>query len=113
MKRLLILICLLVLASGGISTSHAGNSADNFWNVAFENTTDQKVVYLFYWVDHPFDYSLPANLAGGELDPGEYHQVEYDYLFGEYFVIWSVGNEKHRFDFTHDETMERLRVLTP
>ena len=104
MKRLLlILIMLSVWATAYAET----------WNVEFKNTTDVKVIYIFNWIDHPYDHPYPINLAGGELDPGKSHRPEYDYLPGEYMVTWIIGDEKYIYAFSHRNYMDRLRILTP
>ena len=109
MKRLLIIVCLLISTSAYVSTS----GADCTFRVTFDNTTDQKVEYLFYWIDHPYEYALPINLAGGELDAGETTTLGYDYLCGEYYVKWSVGDETRRHAFSHRSINGKTRTLTP
>ena len=49
----------------------------------FRNSTDKKVLVYLYWIDHPFDYLYPANMAGGEMTPGKVWKISHDYKPGE------------------------------
>ena len=109
------MILLLVCVAAGAETPVPSYriQPEDTWNVAFENTADRGVVYLFYWIDHPYDTGVPFHLAGGGLGVGESHRVEYDYPYGEYMVIWTVGEKRMVYCFTHNKYHDRLRILTP
>jgi hypothetical protein len=83
MKKLLILTAIILLPSVAFAT----------FSIQFDNTTDKKVFYALYWVDHNYDWPYPFNLAGGELDAKETIDLNVRYKKGRYFVIWS---DKHQ-----------------
>ena len=83
MKKLLIILAIILLPSMALA---------NF-SVTFENTFDKKMYYILFWVDHPFDWPTPANLAGGELGAFKSHDLRSSYKHGKYFVVWQDGGE--------------------
>ncbi len=78
MKKFLIILLILLLPSLSLA---------NF-SVRFENTFDKKMFYFFYWVDHPFGWPAPANMAGGELEASEVLHLDSSYKQGNYRVVW-------------------------
>jgi hypothetical protein len=78
MKKLAIIVAIILLPSIALAT----------FSIQFDNTTDKKMVYLFYWIDHTYDWPYPCNLAGGELDAQEKIDLKVRYKNGRYFVIW-------------------------
>ncbi|MGD8881690.1 MAG: hypothetical protein PVI82_07365 [Desulfobacterales bacterium] len=83
MKKLLIIVAIILLPSIALAS----------FSIQFDNTTDKKMVYLLYWIDHTYDWPLPFNLAGGELDAQEKIDLKVSYKNGRYFVIWSDKGE--------------------
>ena len=79
MKKLLIILTIILLPSFAFAT----------FSIQFDNTTDKKVYYALFWIDHTYDWPHPFNLAGGELDAKETIDLEEHYKSGQYFVIWS------------------------
>jgi hypothetical protein len=79
MKKLFIIMAIILLPSIAFAT----------FSIQFDNTTNKKMFYLFYWIDHTYDWPHPFNLAGGELDAREKIDLEVSYKNGRYFVIWS------------------------
>lgn len=79
MKKLLIVTAIILLPSVAFAA----------FSIQFDNTTDKKVFYALYWVDHTYDWPYPFNLAGGELDAKETIDLDVRYKSGRYFVIWS------------------------
>lgn len=79
MKKIAIILLLLFLPSFAFAT----------FSIQFDNTTDRKVFYALYWIDHTYDWPYPFNLAGGELDARETIDLNVRYKNGQYFVIWS------------------------
>jgi hypothetical protein len=63
------------------------------FTITFENTHDKKLIYFFYWVDHPFESNRPANLATGELDVSKSRRLSSEYVNGKYVVVWTHGSE--------------------
>ncbi|MCK4988143.1 MAG: hypothetical protein KAS40_21560, partial [Desulfobacterales bacterium] len=59
------------------------------FSIQFDNTTSKKMFYLFYWIDHTYDWPHPFNLAGGELQASETVDLRVNYQNGKYYVIWS------------------------
>jgi hypothetical protein len=78
MKKLIIMLAIILLPSLALA---------NF-SIQFENTTNKKMFYLLYWVDHNYDWPHPFNLAGGELKPSGTINLNQGYKNGRYFVIW-------------------------
>ena len=79
MKKLLIITAIVLLPSIALAT----------FSIQFDNTSDKKMIYALYWIDHTYDWPHPFNLAGGELDAREKIDLEVSYKNGRYFVIWS------------------------
>lgn len=79
MKKLPIIIAIILLPSIAFAT----------FSIQFDNTTNKKMFYLLYWIDHTYDWPNPFNLAGGELAAREKIDLEVSYKNGRYFVIWS------------------------
>ena len=78
MKKLLIIMALILLPSIALA---------NF-SITFENTSDKKMVYMLYWIEHPYDWPQPANMAGGELEGMEKRHLSVNYRQGKYYVTW-------------------------
>ena len=102
-KLLLVLIVLSIWATASANECK--------WNAAFHNTTNAPVVYVFYWIDHPYDYAGPVNLAGGELEKNGANILECDYTCGEYYVTWSQGDSTFHYAFSQREP--GMRILEP
>jgi hypothetical protein len=77
------------------------------FGIKFENTTDQKVVYIFYWLDHPFESMRPANMAAGELGVQQSRDLTNHYKNGMYYVIW-----KDRDDLIHEMLLDIKEGIT-
>ena len=60
---------------------------------AFGNEHGKKLIYFFYWVDHPFESDRPDNLATGELGVSKSRRLSSEYVNGKYVVVWTHGSE--------------------
>jgi hypothetical protein len=81
------------------------------FSIKFQNTSAVKMYYLFYWVDHPFGLSRPANMAGGELDASESIEVGVHYKPGKYYVIWIDQNKlEHQIPIQLNDTIRAITV---
>ena len=78
MKKLSIILAIVFLPSVALA---------NF-SIEFENTSDEKMIYIFYWLDHPFKSFRPASMAGGELKALQSRKLINNYESGKYCVIW-------------------------
>ena len=78
MKKLLLILTIILLPSMAFA---------NF-SVMFENTFNKKMYYVLYWIDHPYDWPGPANVAGGELGALKSVDLNANYSHGKYYVIW-------------------------
>jgi len=58
------------------------------FDVTFKNTFDRKIYYIMWWIDHPYEWPGPANMAGGELQPNSKHELDVDWSPGTYYVKW-------------------------
>jgi hypothetical protein len=85
MKKLLIIIVLIILLVPALASANFG--------IKFENTSNQKMIYIFYWLDHPFKSLQPANMAAGELGALQSRDLSNKYVNGKYYVIWRDSNE--------------------
>ena len=83
MKKLLIILVILLMPA--LVSANFG--------IKFENTSSQKMVYIFYWLDHPFESMHPANMAAGELGALQSRNLSNRYVNGRYYVIWRDSNE--------------------
>jgi hypothetical protein len=77
-KKILIVFSILLLPAVAFA---------NF-SIKFENTYNKKMVYILYWIDHPFNSLRPANMAAGELKALESRSLSNNYRQGKYYVIW-------------------------
>jgi len=78
MKKLFLILTIVLLPSLALAS----------FSIQFDNTTDKKMFYLLYWVDHNYDWPYPFNLAGGELKASETIGLKQNYPNGQYVVIW-------------------------
>ena len=86
MKRFLIIFMIVLLPAVALA---------NF-SIKFENTSNEKMIYSLYWIDHPFKSLRPANMAAGELSALESRSLSNHYINGQYYVIWrDAGDIKH------------------
>jgi len=99
MKKQLIITVLIILLMPALATAN--------FAIKFENTSDQKMVYNFYWLDHPFKSVHPANLAAGELGAQQSRDLSNHYENGKYFVIWS-----DRDDIIHEMLLDIKEDIT-
>ena len=58
------------------------------FTVQLENTFDRKMYYFLYWIDHPYGWATPANMAGGELDAAEKTRLNGSFQKGKYRIVW-------------------------
>ena len=78
MKKLILILAIVLLPA----LAFAG------FSIEFENTFNKKVFYFLYWIDHPYNWPAPANMAGGELEALETVKLDVQYQNGKYRVIW-------------------------
>lgn len=83
MKKLVIILAIIVLPCLALAS----------FSIQLENTTNKKMFYMLYWVDHHYDWPHPFNLAGGELQASETIELDSNYKNGRYFVIWYDQNK--------------------
>lgn len=79
MKKLILILAIVLLPAIAFA---------NF-SIKFDNTTNKKMFYLLYWIDHTYDWPQPFNLAGGELKASETVDLKVSLHNGQYYVIWS------------------------
>ena len=56
--------------------------------VDLENNFDRKMFYFLYWIDHPYDWRAPVNMAGGELEASERTRLGGNFQEGKYRIVW-------------------------
>lgn len=78
MKKLIIILAIVLLPCLSLAS----------FSIQLENTTNKKMFYMLYWVDHNYNWPHPFNLAGGELEASEAIGLDPGYKNGQYFVIW-------------------------
>jgi hypothetical protein len=83
MKKFLIIFIIVLLPAVAFA---------NF-SIKFENTSEEKMIYSLFWIDHPFKSLRPANLAAGELKALESRSLSNHYLSGQYYIIWRDDSE--------------------
>ena len=79
MKKIVLMLVIILLPA---------IASANF-SIQLDNTTNKKMFYLLYWIDHTYDWPHPFNLAGGELKASETVDLKSSLQKGKYFVIWS------------------------
>jgi len=111
MKSLLI-ICFIIFAL--ISTTPADQTTDEVgFDTEFLNTTDEKLVYIFYWIDHPFKGKQPANMAAGELAAGASRGLASQYIPGLYGIIWTWNGDRKNAYMVEIKSTTKLAIFTP
>ena len=101
MKKFLIILVILL-----VPTLVSAN-----FGIKFENTSGQKMVYIFYWLDHPFKSVYPANMAAGELESLQSRNLSNRYVNGKYYVIWRDSNETiHEMMMNIEEGITQITV---
>ena len=83
MKKIAIILLFLILPSMAFAT----------FTIQLNNTSDKKIFYMLYWIDHPYDWPFPFNVAGGELEARQTIDLKARYQNGRYFVVWSDKDE--------------------
>jgi hypothetical protein len=61
----------------------------------FENRGDRTAVYMLWWLDHDFGGFYPANMAGGEVNPGATRGPMSDYPGEKWMVFFGYAYEEH------------------
>jgi hypothetical protein len=77
MKKMAIILCCLLIPSAVMAE----------FSIRFENTLDEKMTYMLYWIDNPFELEKPFNMAGGELGALESREIS-PFSAGSYLVTW-------------------------
>jgi hypothetical protein len=103
MKKLLIVFIILLLPA--LASANFG--------IKFENTSGEKMVYIFYWLDHPFESMQPANMAAGELGALQSRDLSNRYVNGKYYVIWRDKDESVHEMLMHIEEGITEITVTP
>ncbi|MGD9044578.1 MAG: hypothetical protein PVG06_12740 [Desulfobacterales bacterium] len=78
MKKLSIIVAIILMPSIALAT----------FSIQFDNTSDKKLFYSLYWIDHTYDWPGPINMAGGELGAQEQIDLKVRPQNGKYYVIW-------------------------
>lgn len=115
--RAKILLIIMALFIGIFISSLA--YAEGTCNIALENKSKSKIIYMVYWIDHDWRidgkrWPFPVNVMGGELKPNETHVGEYKYSTGQYIVRWYGFGEKEiveKFDIYQEDKSIRLRYF--
>jgi hypothetical protein len=85
----IVVITLLLLLIEVTCMAHAEPDVRFLYNIEFVNQSDETVLYVLYWLDHPYtsypDESVEA--AGGELLPGE--SATENIIEGVYYIGWT------------------------
>ena len=79
MKKLPLILAIILLPSIALAT----------FSIQFDNTSDKKLFYSLYWIDHTYAWPHPLNMAGGELAANEKVDLKVRPKNGKYYVIWS------------------------
>jgi hypothetical protein len=101
MKKIMLVLIILFLPTAVLAD----------FSVTFENTSDSKMYYELFWVNHPFELPFPARMAGGELGISESVDLNVNYTHGKYFVVWRDGKEwMRRILVVVDDTVKVVTV---
>ena len=81
------------------------------FSIKLENTFNKKMFYSIYWIDHPYNWPGPANMAGGELKALESVEIPINYENGRYYVIWrDQGQWKNKIPFNVESDIRQITV---
>jgi hypothetical protein len=101
MKKIAIILIILLVPSIALA---------NF-SIKLENTFDKKMFYLLYWIDHPYSWGGPANMAGGELEGLESLEIPIHYDSGKYYLIWrDTGQWKNKVQFNVKSDVTQITI---
>jgi hypothetical protein len=103
MKKFLIIFIIVLLPAVAFA---------NF-SIKFENTSEEKMIYSLFWIDHPFKSLRPANLAAGELKALESRSLSNHYLSGQYYIIWRDDSEVRHEMLIHIQDDVTSITVTP
>ncbi len=78
MKKIMLILAIAILPSLSFAS----------FTVRLENNFDRKMFYFFYWIDHPYGWRTPANMAGGELEASESTRLGASFKPGKYRIVW-------------------------
>jgi hypothetical protein len=100
MKKMAIILFFLLMPTAAMAE----------FSIRFENTFDQKMTYMLYWVDNPFEVKKPFNMAGGELGALESREIS-PFSAGKYLVTWrGDGNRANDLNLQIDEGVSFVTV---
>jgi len=71
----------LILLLSLVTLSHAK------FDVQLKNSSDKKLTYIIYWIDHPFRHYGKYIMAGGELFPNNKWIIKSNWPTGTRWVI--------------------------
>ena len=77
-RKLIMILAIVLLPSFALAS----------FTVRLENNFDRKMLYFFYWIDHPYGWQAPANMAGGELEASETALLGGNFQQGKYRIVW-------------------------
>ena len=101
MKKAVIILIILLMPSIALA---------NF-SIKLENLFDKKMFYLLYWIDHPYSWNGPANMAGGELEGLASVDIPVHYDSGKYYIIWrDTGQWKNKVQFNIDSDVSHITI---
>lgn len=83
MKKMILMLLVVLLPSVSCAS----------FTVRLENKMDRKMYYFLDWLDHPYGWRTPANMAGGELEALESRHLDTSFLPGRYRIIWRDRNQ--------------------
>ena len=78
MRKLIMITAIVLLPSLALAS----------FTVRLENNFDRRMLYFLYWIDHPYGWRAPANMAGGELEASETTQLGGPFQQGKYRIVW-------------------------
>ena len=83
------------------------------FSVRLENRMDRTMYYFIDWIDHPFGWRTPANMAGGELGAMESRQLGNSFQPGRYRIIWRDRNQWKKEMLIHVKKDVTLVTILP
>lgn len=82
MKKVILILLIALLPSLSFAS----------FTVKLENNLDKTMFYYLYWLDHPYGWREPANMAGGELPALESRLLGGSFQPGNYRIVWRDRN---------------------
>jgi hypothetical protein len=103
MKKIILILLIALLPSLSFAS----------FTVRLENNLDRTLFYFIDWLDHPYGWRTPANMAGGELAALENRHLGGSFQPGRYRITWRDRNQWKKEMLIHVKKNVTLLTIQP